>query len=112
MSGIELLTLFMFVERDRVLTRLRRLSATLWRRAADWVATESQAEFQVWWRTYERTRRSFAYRPRHSRDDMYSKMSWRVGWSHWDTQFWPTLVTTGNAYDLVDDTTSVESYAR
>lgn len=66
----------------------------------DWVL-ESSSTFATWWKTTEVDRRKRTHVPRHSRSMMYGTGEWRVRWASHDTQAWPTLSTTGNAWDLV-----------
>jgi hypothetical protein len=86
---------------------------------------EPHDRLSEWWNhhvSYTRELARYAsYRPRHSYErwqnpetieDRLRGAGWRLRWAEYDTQFWPTLATRGDAYDTVDSTTSLESYAR
>lgn len=89
---------------------------------------ESHDRLSEWWSEHvtmtRRLARYSAYRPRHSREalevsllksdplDIIWAGHFRTYWATWPTQFWPTLATGGSAYETVDSTTSIESFAR
>jgi hypothetical protein len=77
---------------------------------------ESADSLAAWWSesvTYPlRLARAQRYVPRHSRDILYRDVLWRARWASWDTQFWPCLATTGDAYGTVDESTSFASYTQ
>jgi hypothetical protein len=75
---------------------------------------ESATDLARWWAesvTYrEALARALTYSPRHSRDVLYRDVLWRCRWAQWDTQFWPCLATSGDAYATVDESTCDASY--
>jgi hypothetical protein len=86
---------------------------------------ESHDRLSEWWNHHVHTTRELArynsYKPRHSYErwqnpetieDRLASAGWRLRWAEYDTQFWPLLATRGDAYDTVDQSTSLESYAR
>jgi len=109
----------------------------VWQRVVAWVDArlsrlgdrlspiESHDHLSEWWDhhvSYNRELTRYnSYRPRHSYErwqnpetieDRMESAEWRLHWARWDTQFWPILATRGDAYDTVDVSTGVESYAR
>lgn len=66
----------------------------------NWIV-EPPELFAAWWRETEVSRRRRFYVARHARDRLYDSGEWRAVWAAHPTQAWPTLATTGNAWDVV-----------
>lgn len=61
---------------------------------------ESDEAFARWWEDTWATAWPTAQRGRHRREDRWDTDEWRMEWAKYDTQRWPTLATTGNAWDI------------
>lgn len=61
---------------------------------------EVDAAFTAWWADAWFTAYPVAQRGRHRQSDQDTE-EWRTEWAKHDTQHWPTLSTTGHAWDII-----------
>ena len=59
----------------------------------DWIM-ESGETFAAWWSVTEVDRRKRAHVGRHR----FENSTWRRHWAQYDTQWWPTLATSGDSW--------------
>lgn len=62
---------------------------------------EPEDTFRSWWRDSSVNERKRAYVGRHRYDQMVTEYGWRVRWAEYETQWWPTLDVSGDAFDLI-----------
>jgi hypothetical protein len=58
-------------------------------------------EFTEWWEESWTNERKRTYHGRRRYEEVSQRTEWRNRWAEYDTQNWPTLATSGNAWDLV-----------
>jgi len=69
---------------------------------ARWVMSPIfDGEFNEWWEETWTNERKRTYHGRRRYDEVSLRTEWRTRWAEHDTQSWPTLATSGNAWDLV-----------
>lgn len=72
-------------------------------RMKHWWATliiEDADSFNMWWETTAVNARKRVYHGRRRYDEKINDYDWRNRWATHNTQAWPTLATSGNAYDI------------
>jgi hypothetical protein len=62
--------------------------------------TESDEAFAKWWEDVWVSDRKRIHHGRHRLSERDDEL-WRTEWAEYDTQRWPTLSTTGNAWDVI-----------
>lgn len=70
-----------------------------WKKVNEFSVLESDETFARWWSDYwvdDRKRRHHGQHRVNEVDDV----KWREEWAKYDTQWWPTLSTTGDAWDI------------
>lgn len=65
----------------------------------DSLIIEDSESLGLWWAKTELQTKRRAYKPKHYRKDLLETGDYRLYWASYDTQAWPTLATTGNAWD-------------
>lgn len=84
--------------------RPRWVPAWLYERYLDAVnrisVLESDEAFARWWEDTWVDDRKRCHSGRHRRDALCDTNEWRMNWAEYDTQRWPTLSTTGHAWDV------------
>ena len=67
-----------------------------------WVMSPTMSTgFNEWWEETWINERKRTYHGRRRYDEVSRRTEWRSRWAEYDTQNWPTLATSGNAWDLV-----------